>query len=260
MTQLDKLIRKEGKKVDEHEATVLHTSFRAQEQYYRGPAYGDISGSGPNGALPHYEPVPGSCRTIDRETPYVNDSGSQYADGTIDTTRTMHFGAPSRAQKQAFTRVLQGHLAVIRTVFPSGKAGQDFNTLARFALWQAQLDFGHGVGHGIGSYGGVHEGPEGIANPYPLKPCVMSTAIAALETAASLTCCSHRASSFARSGHVISCEPGYYKEGAWGMRIESAILCVQLGKTSDDKGDWLGWELLTRVSRTRPHLLTLCAG
>lgn len=178
---------------------MLHTSYRVREKHYRGPAYGDISGSGPNGALPHYEPEAGRCRTIDRETPYVNDSGPQwvassvcsshvlrykradqrsrmdrYLDGTIDTTRTLHFGKPTAEQKAAYTRVLQGHLAVIRTVFPEGRGGQDFNTLARAPLWQARLDFGHGVGHGIGSYGGVHEGPEGIGagNAYPLKPCV----------------------------------------------------------------------------------------
>lgn len=129
--------------------------YRKQEQHYAGPAYGDISGSGPNGALPHYEPVEGNCRVIDRQTPYVNDSGSQYLDGTIDTTRTLHFGTPTKEQKRAFTRVLQGHMAVINTVLPAGKSGVDLNSIARAPLWKEQLDFGHGVGHGVGQFGGV---------------------------------------------------------------------------------------------------------
>lgn len=101
-------------------------------------------------------------------------NSTRYRDGTIDTTRTLHYGSPTAEQKAAYTRVLQGHLAVIRTVFPEGRGGQDFNTLARAPLWQSRLDFGHGVGHGIGAYGGVHEGPEGIGagNAYPLKASV----------------------------------------------------------------------------------------
>lgn len=174
----------------------------------------------------------------------MNDSGSQYLDGTIDTTRTLHFGTPTKEQKRAFTRVLQGHMAVINTVLPAGKSGVDLNSIARAPLWKEQLDFGHGVGHGVGQFGGVsvyhcslpverarptdfgscslssrHEGPQGISLPYPFKP-----------------------------GHVVTCEPGYYKEGHFGIRIESLILCAKLQKTSDYGGDWLGFELITRVS------------
>ncbi|CDZ98370.1 creatinase aminopeptidase [Phaffia rhodozyma] len=217
MAEMDRSIRKEKKAVDEWEAADLLTTFRSKEKYFKGLAYDNISGSGPNGALPHYSPEKRACRVIDRDTFYVNDSGAQYLDGTIDTTRTFHFGTPTQEMRRAFTRVLQGHIAVANSIFPEGTTGVPMNILARGPLWKDHLDFGHGMVY-IGSYLAVHEGPQGIPTSYPFKP-----------------------------GHIISDEPGYYKEGHWGIRIESVILCVEQPSKAAHEGTWLGWDLITRV-------------
>lgn len=158
MSRIDTLISKESKQIDEFEAGDLLTKYRSQEKYFRGLAYDNISGSGPNGALPHYSPVEGNCRIVDRETPYVNDSGAQYlgeffvvllsllpipphsntrltflvvflssrSDGTIDTTRTMHFGTPTKEQKGCFTHVLQGHVSKTQKEGWKGKKADSF--------------------------------------------------------------------------------------------------------------------------------------
>ncbi|GHJ86035.1 hypothetical protein NliqN6_2437 [Naganishia liquefaciens] len=218
MAWLDEQIKNHGRKIGEWEAGEKLTEFRSHEQFYAGLAYENISGSGPNGALPHYSPQKGHDRVISTDAPYVIDAGAQYLDGTIDTTRTLHFGKPTPDHKRAFTRVLQGHIAVETTPFPKGTRGDSLEALARQYLFADGLNFGHGVGHGIGSYLSVHEGPQGIPSVVPFEP-----------------------------GHLISNEPGFYLEGQWGIRTESVIICKPVKTRYDFGGTWLGWERITRV-------------
>ncbi|TCD66322.1 hypothetical protein EIP91_001471 [Steccherinum ochraceum] len=209
----------QGYDITEYEAAWRFTEFRREQDGYRGLAYGNISGSGPNAALPHYEPRKNSARMIDRDTPYLNDSGGQYVDGTCDTTRTVHFGRPSNEQCEAFTRVLQGHIAIDSAIFPENTTGKQLDVLARRALWKDGLNYNHGTGHGVGSYLNVHEGPHGFGIDVPLKP-----------------------------GNVITNEPGFYLEGKWGVRIESALIVRRVQTKGNFNGDiWLGFERLTCV-------------
>ncbi|TFK44086.1 aminopeptidase-P [Crucibulum laeve] len=209
----------EGYDITEYEAASRLTEFRRKNKHFMGLAYENISASGPNAALPHYSPKKSKARMIDRETPYLNDSGGQYRDGTCDTTRTVHFGRPTPEQCEAYTRVLQGHIAIDTAVFPEGTSGHQLDVLARRALWRDGLNYMHGTGHGFGAFLTVHEGSHGFSSSVPLTP-----------------------------GHVITNEPGFYNAGKWGMRIESA-LCVRRVKTRGEfNGDiWLGFERLTCV-------------
>ncbi|KAK8854626.1 hypothetical protein IAR55_003365 [Kwoniella newhampshirensis] len=221
MAWLEKTILKEERKVGEWAAAQTLTRYRAKEELFAGLAYADISGSGPNGALPHYAPQRGKDRLIDLETPYVIDSGAQYLDGTIDTTRTLFLGKDASPDiKRAYTRVLQGHVAVSTAVFPRGMTSSSLTILAKTRFFEDGLEFGHGIGHGVGSYLGVHEGPgySGVGSFVP--------------------------------GHVTTIEPGYYKEGEWGMRIESLLLCIPVDRNQtmyDTTGHFLTWERITQV-------------
>ncbi|KAF9227076.1 Creatinase/aminopeptidase [Gyrodon lividus] len=209
----------QGYDITEYEAAWRLTEYRRQNKHYWGLAYENISASGPNAALPHYSPSKSNARVIDRETPYLNDSGGQYRDGTCDTTRTVHFGRPSQDQAEAYTRVLQGHIAIDSAVFPEGTTGMQLDVLARRALWKDGLNYLHGTGHGFGSFLNVHEGPHGFSSSVPLVP-----------------------------GHVITNEPGFYLEGRWGMRIESALAVRRVKTKGEFSGDiWLGFERLTCV-------------
>ncbi|KAF8317040.1 Creatinase aminopeptidase [Amanita rubescens] len=208
----------EGYDITEWEAANRLTEFRRKKKNFMGLAYENLSASGPNAALPHYSPLKSAARMIDRESPYLNDSGGQYRDGTCDTTRTVHFGRPSSEQCEAYTKVLQGHIAIDTAVFPEGTSGYQLDVLARKALWKDGMNYMHGTGHGFGSFLTVHEGPHGFSSHVPLVP-----------------------------GHVVTNEPGYYKAGAWGMRIESALLVTRV-KTKHSNGDvWHGFERLTCV-------------
>ncbi|KAJ7646552.1 peptidase M24, structural domain-containing protein [Roridomyces roridus] len=209
----------EGYEITEYEAAQRLTEFRRKSKNFMGLAYENISASGPNAALPHYSPRRSTARMIDRKTPYLNDSGGQYRDGTCDTTRTVHFGVPSDDQCDAFTRVLQGHIAIDSAVFPEGTSGHQLDVLARKALWRDGLNYGHGTGHGFGSFLTVHEGPQGFSSSVPLMP-----------------------------GHVITNEPGFYLEGQWGMRIESALAVRRIKTRGEFNGPiWLAFERLTCV-------------
>ncbi|EPS97203.1 hypothetical protein FOMPIDRAFT_38540 [Fomitopsis schrenkii] len=209
----------QGFEITEYEAAWRLTEYRRQLEKYQGLAYENISASGPNAALPHYSPRKATARFIDQETPYLNDSGGQYSDGTCDTTRTVHFGRPTDAQCEAFTRVLQGHIAIDSAIFPEGTSGLQLDVLARKALWKDGLNYLHGTGHGVGSFLTVHEGPQGFSSSVPLIP-----------------------------GHVVTNEPGFYREGHFGMRLESCLV-VQREKTKHQfNGNiWLGFERLTCV-------------
>lgn len=155
-----------------------------------------ISGSGPNGAIVHYRVSEATDRKLQAGELLLVDSGGQYRDGTTDITRTMAVGQPGADEIAAFTRVLKGMIAVSRLRFPAGLAGRDIDPFARAALWQQGLDYGHGTGHGVGAYLSVHEGPQRIARTgtVPLEP-----------------------------GMIVSNEPGFYREGAFGIRIENLI-------------------------------------
>jgi Xaa-Pro aminopeptidase len=158
-----------------------------------------ISGTGPNGAIVHYRVTRKSNRRISPGDLLLIDSGAQYQDGTTDVTRTIAIGTPTPEMQDRFTRVLRGHIAIARAVFPDGTTGAQLDPLARQFLWQAGLDFEHGTGHGVGSYLSVHEGPARISK-------LGATAL--------------------RRGMILSNEPGYYKTDAFGIRIENLELVV----------------------------------
>lgn len=183
----------------ELEASQKLLTFREKKDHFRGLSFETISGSGPNGAIIHYRVTPESSRSLDKNEIYLLDSGGQYLDGTTDVTRTLAFSEPTNEQKDRFTRVLRGHIAIATAVFPEGTTGGQLDILARRALWEIGLDYQHGTGHGVGSYLCVHEGPQRIA-----KGLVHDVAL--------------------RPGMILSNEPGFYKEGEYGIRIESLII------------------------------------
>ena len=172
-------------------------SFRAEANLYRGPSFATIAGAGGNGAIVHYRASPDSNATIKPDMLLLVDSGGQYLDGTTDVTRTVVIGTPTSEQKRRFTLVLKGHIALASARFVKGTTGSQLDALARHALWQEGLDYDHGTGHGVGTFLGVHEGPQRISkvgNTVALEP-----------------------------GMVISNEPGYYKTGEYGIRIENLV-------------------------------------
>ena len=176
------------------------STARAMGSELRDISFDTISGSGPNGAIVHYRVTEATNRRLGDGELYLVDSGGQYEDGTTDITRTIAIGTPDTAMRRAFTLVLKGMIALSRAHFPSGTRGADLDVLARRALWQAGFDFGHGTGHGVGSFLSVHEGPQSISKRgmEPLK-----------------------------AGMIISNEPGYYRAGAFGIRIENLVLVTE---------------------------------
>ncbi|WFD18869.1 Xaa-Pro aminopeptidase [Malassezia caprae] len=215
-----------GATITERQAADELARVRAADPLYAGmQAYDAISAAGPNAALPHYETPATHSRVLDREAPYLNDSGPQYHDGTIDTTRTVHFGRPSAEQKRAYTRVLQGHIALACARFPAGTTGAQLDMLARQPLFRDGYKYMHGTGHGVGSFLAVHEGPHGLSSssggasvPVPLQ-----------------------------EGMALSNEPGFYEEGHFGIRIESIVLVRRATTHREFQGPWLELETLTRV-------------
>lgn len=182
----------------------------------RDVSFTTIAGAGPNAALPHYRVTESSNRRIEPGI-FLVDSGGQYEDGTTDITRTMAVGEPSAEMRDRYTRVLKGHLAISRAVFPKGTSGAQLDAFARAPLWQAGLDFDHGTGHGVGSYLSVHEGPQRLSKlgTTPLEP-----------------------------GMILSNEPGYYKEGAYGIRIENLIVVEERQIPGGDRTMY-GFETVT---------------
>ncbi|KAE8285708.1 Xaa-Pro aminopeptidase 2 [Larimichthys crocea] len=169
---------------------------RSKQKDSRGPSFETISASGPNAALAHYSPTKETNRKLTVDEMYLVDSGGQYLDGTTDITRTVHWGTPTTMQREAFTRVLMGNIEISRTIFPTGTRGANMEMLGRRALWEVGLNYGHGTGHGVGNYFGVHEWPVGFqTNNIPF-----------------------------RSGMFTSIEPGYYKENDFGIRIEDVAV------------------------------------
>ncbi|WP_404479773.1 aminopeptidase P family protein [Novosphingobium sp. BL-52-GroH] len=202
----------------------------------RDLSFDTISGAGPNGAIVHYRVSEETNRTLQPNSVYLVDSGGQYPDGTTDITRTVWVGpdAPGPEVKDRFTRVLKGHIAIAMAVFPKGTAGSQLDVLARFALWQAGLDYAHGTGHGVGSFLSVHEGPQRIAK----------SAGGQAGTDQALL-----------PGMIVSNEPGYYKTGEYGIRIENLVL-VEPRSIDGSDGEYFGFETLTHVPIER-HLVDM---
>lgn len=192
--------------------------FRREGEQFRDLSFPTISGSGPNGAIVHYRAAPSSDRLLRPGDLYLVDSGAQYLDGTTDVTRTVAIGEPNAEQRDRFTRVLKGHIALAMARFPVGTSGVQLDALARRPLWEAGLDYDHGTGHGVGHYLSVHEGPQRIAklgSAVPLRP-----------------------------GMIVSNEPGYYKSGAYGIRIENLVVVTKFAIDGAER-DMLGFETLT---------------
>jgi Xaa-Pro aminopeptidase len=193
--------------------------FRRAGEHFRDLSFPTISGAGANGAIVHYRASRQSERTLEPGTLYLVDSGAQYLDGTTDVTRTVAIGTPSAEMRDRFTRVLKGHIALATCRFPKGTTGSQLDTLARRPLWEAGLDYDHGTGHGVGSYLSVHEGPQRISklpNTQALLP-----------------------------GMIVSDEPGYYKTGAYGIRIENLVVVTPLPPGAGRERELLGFETLT---------------
>ncbi|KAI1788023.1 Creatinase/aminopeptidase [Ganoderma leucocontextum] len=207
--------RRQGCDITEYEAAWRLTEYRRKNKYYMGLAYENISVTGPNtasrAALPHYVPHKTTAKMIDRDTPYPNTATTP----ATRRARCTHFGRPTQDQCEAYTRVLQGHIAIDSAIFPEGTSGAKLDVMARRALWQDGLNYMHGTGHGFGSFLNVHESPQSFSLDTALVP-----------------------------GHVITNEPGFYNAGKWGMRIESA-LAINKGQFNVDI--WLGFECLTAV-------------
>ena len=206
--------------VDEIEAAVKLEEFRRGSSELKDISFETISAAGPNGAFPHYRVNTASTRKLEQGSLYLVDSGGQYPDGTTDITRTVPIGQPSEAQRRHFTLVLKGHIALSVIRFPEGTTGAALDALARAPLWMAGHDYDHGTGHGVGAYLGVHEGPQRISkapNTIALKP-----------------------------GMIVSNEPGYYKVGHYGIRIEN-LQFVTPPADVPPHGDrkMLGFETLT---------------
>ncbi|WP_308911228.1 aminopeptidase P family protein [Pseudokordiimonas caeni] len=203
--------------LDELKAADKLWSFRQKQGMLKDKSFDTISAAGPHAALPHYRVSAESNRPIKVDEIYLVDSGGQYLDGTTDITRTIIVGTPSAEMKDRFTRVLRGHIALSQTRFPIGTPGRALDSIARRPLWEAGVDYDHGTGHGVGSYLSVHEGPQRIAK--------FGTDVPLAE------------------GMILSNEPGYYKVGAYGIRIENLVMVQPVG----DNTEWpmLGFENLT---------------
>lgn len=191
-----------GEQVDEMSGADKLESFRKTKDYYMGLSFTTISSSGPNGSVIHYHPAKETNRPINDKEVYLCDSGAQYLDGTTDVTRTLHFGNPTDFQKETYTRVLKGQLALGATIFPTKIKGQVLDVLARKSLWDVGLDYGHGTGHGVGHFLNVHEGPMGVG--FRLMPDDPGL----------------------QPNMFISNEPGFYKDGEFGIRIEDIVQIV----------------------------------
>ena len=213
--------------VDELSAAAKLQAFREENSELVDLSFNTISGAGSNGALCHYSVSEETCLPLKPNSVYLVDSGGQYRDGTTDITRTVWIGpdAPPAEVKDRFTRVLQGHITLDMQTFPPGTAGSALDVLARQFLWMAGVDYPHGTGHGVGSFLGVHEGPQRIAKGRGGQAGTDQELMA---------------------GMILSNEPGYYKAGEYGIRIENLVL-VEERQIDGMEGQWFGFETLTLV-------------
>ena len=202
----------------ENTAAEKLTAFRGDTGVLMDLSFSTISAAGPNAAIPHYHVDSDNCRAINTNEIYLIDSGGQYQDGTTDVTRTVIIGQPTAEMRDRFTRVLKGMIGISTIAFPKGTNGANIDVLARASLWKAGLDFDHGTGHGVGSYLSVHEGPARISknNYITLQP-----------------------------GMILSNEPGYYKQGEFGIRIENLLLVKEAADIKGGERPMLSFETLT---------------
>jgi Xaa-Pro aminopeptidase len=220
-------------KLTEIDAVEALESFRRDTGLLKDVSFPTIAGAGSDGAIVHYRVTRRSNRRIAPGELFLVDSGGQYEDGTTDITRTVAVGSPSSDARNNFTLVLKGHIAIARAVFPDGTTGAQLDTLARQFLWRCGLDFDHGTGHGVGSYLSVHEGPARIAKlgAAPL-----------------------------RRGMILSNEPGYYRTGAYGIRIENLVLVNEAEPVAGAEKPLNAFETLTLAPLDRrliePAMLT----
>lgn len=215
----------------ELEAAQRLSEFRLENPHCQGLSFETISAFAEHGAIIHYCVTKETNRTIDDRNLYLIDSGGQYLEGTTDITRTIHLGQPTQQQKQCYTLVLKGHLALRHTLFPNGTNGEHLNAIAHRPLWNEGLDYNHGTGHGVGCYLCVHEGPQRIATTLTGVPL--------------------------KAGMIVSNEPGLYIENQYGIRIENLCVIVetlQTNKSLPGYGPFYGFEDLTKVPYAR-HLI-----
>jgi len=205
-----------GGKLTEIDAAQALETFRRDTHRLKDVSFPSIAAAGANAAIPHYRVTVKSNARI-RNGIFLMDSGGQYEDGTTDITRTLAVGKPTALMRDRFTRVLKGHIAIARAVFPKGTTGAQIDALARLPLWHAGLDFDHGTGHGVGSYLSVHEGPQRI---------------------------SKLGSAVLESGMILSNEPGFYHAGHWGIRIENLVV-VEKREIAGAEREMLGFDTIT---------------
>lgn len=208
-----------GEKLTELDCDTLGTCFRSEGAMYVDNSFEMIAGYGPHGAIVHYSATPESSSTIEPHGLLLIDSGAQYLDGTTDITRTIALGTPTKQEKEDFTLVMKGHIAIATAVFPEGTTGHQLDALARIALWKHGMTYLHGTGHGVGHFLNVHEGPQSIRLNYvptPLQP-----------------------------GMITSDEPGLYRAGVHGIRCENLVLCVPSPLSNEEFGNFYAFEPLT---------------
>ena len=220
--------------LDELKAAARLEQFRREGGDLRDLSFDTISAAGPHAAIPHYRVEPESNLPIALDSLFLIDSGGQYPDGTTDITRTVAVGIPTDEMRDRFTRVLKGHIAIARAIFPDGTRGSQLDSFARQYLWQAGLDYAHGTGHGVGSFLSVHEGPQRIsAANYPGSGWDEPL----------------------RAGMFLSNEPGYYKAGDYGIRIENLVMTIGKEIAGAEK-EMLGFETLTFAPIDRSLIIT----
>jgi len=227
-TWLEKMLENEPESAELTECGVARKleKLRREQEQFVSLSFATIAGSGANGAIIHYnaDNDEAGCARIKKDTMFLLDSGAQYLDGTTDVTRTVLFGNSTAHQRECFTRVLKGHIAIDSLVFPSGITGYKIDALARCALWQVGLDYNHGTGHGVGHFLNVHEGPQGIGVRKHNDDCALM------------------------ENMTITNEPGYYEVGQFGIRIEN-VLIVRAKQTpfQFNMKQYLGFEHITLV-------------
>jgi Xaa-Pro aminopeptidase len=211
--------------VTEIDAAKKLEEFRRQSNMLKDISFDSISGAGSNGAIVHYRVTTPTDKTLDKDSLYLIDSGGQYPDGTTDITRTLAIGDPTEEMRRHYTLVLRGHIALATARFPKGTSGHQLDALARKPLWDAGLDYDHGTGHGVGSYLAVHEGPQNISKKLISQPLM--------------------------PGMICSNEPGYYKTGEYGIRIENLIVVKQAEPVAGGEREMLSFETITMAPLER---------
>jgi Xaa-Pro aminopeptidase len=210
-----------GGTLTEIDAAEKLEGFRAATGCLKDLSFDSITGAGSNGAIVHYRVTRSTNRTIGKNEMFLLDSGAQYPDGTTDVTRTIMVGTPTAEMKDRFTRVLKGHIALATAHFPEGTIGMQLDSFARRPLWEAGLDYDHGTGHGVGSYLSVHEGPQNISKR-PIAQKLMP-------------------------GMICSNEPGFYKAGAFGIRIENLVVVTDFVEIPGGERKMMELETITLV-------------